>query len=194
MSAEARVADFIGRLLDDTLDSIQSSHIDQTVRLAAAAEAAALPVEEIAALIDENDVAAAQERPEFKGADKEEVRFALAARESALRLAAVEQGLPRLVIDTGEIAAKTTFRIEAETDADGRAPGRDERPAPRRPTAPSPPVRAETLKSLLLSRRPQTRDEALNISIRPVTEANAGREKTENLAEFTLNLKFRVIY
>ncbi|MEM7523282.1 MAG: hypothetical protein AAF360_05910 [Pseudomonadota bacterium] len=193
MTSEARMADFIGRLLDETLDSIQESYLDQNDRIAAAAEAAAQTPEEIAALISDNDVAAALESPAFRGLDKEETRRVLAEREYALRQAVLERGFPRLVIDTGEITARTTFKLESETPAAPSAPTRPVRPAV--PSAPARPgFEGADLRSLLLSRRPQTRDDQLTINVRPVTEANAGVEKTENLADFNLSLKFKVIY
>ncbi len=180
MSAETRMAEFIGRLIEETLEAVQSAHLDQSERITAAMVAAQTPRVDLAKAISPAQVKAAQAaRPSLKRLSAEKVRLALADEQIALLKTTLESGLPRLVIDEGEISARTTFKLETQAAAPADSGLRTAQP--------------EVLRQALTSRLPTISTRQIGITLSPVTASGAGAATAENLAEFNVSFKFRVI-
>lgn len=180
MSVETRMADFIGRLIEETLEAVQSAHLEQSERITAAMVAAQTPLADLAKAISPAQVKAAQAaRPVLKRLSAEQVRLALAEEQIALLRTTLESGLPRLVIDEGEISARTTFKLETPAAAPAGVGLRTAQP--------------DVLRQALTSRLPAVSARQIGITLSPVTAAGAGASTAEHLAEFNVSLKFRVI-
>ncbi len=115
MSIEQRLADFINLLLEETLTSIQTNHVEQAERMLELSQIAEGDVKNLVSEIGEDEIDAALDAKLFDTKSRALVALNLAQeRQSAIKLM-VDQGMPNMMVTSGEINASAEFAISDES-------------------------------------------------------------------------------